>query len=349
MQIKWHLILFSVLVVGCLGHVATRACCRMYSHVWLLPLLLAHVSLARHHHHHRQLRPRPRLPRLSQPEPQPPQRRTFITALLAAEVAYLEGLLADQQQKRPKQAPGNSLHHGGRKPKPAAQQPAASLPRPQYVPKLDPFYMLAPPDLTKESPKTESYAAPEVPAPAPAYAPEVPAPAPVTTTSKYGELEHYNLGGYLPPVSAPAPAAPAPYNPPPPPPPNSYKIATTTTTTTTPPPPPTTQSYAAPAPVKSYKYKLAAAPALAYPPPQPAYPPPKPTYPVLAPAPASYPPPPPAPPSYNQHPHTFFHEAQAEKVHDKSDAKSAGGNGGGGEWPTVYYNTFEGSKKTLIL
>ena len=71
--------------------------------------------------------------------------------------------------------------------------------------------------------------------------------------------------------------------------------------------------------------------------------------PVLAPAPASYPPPPPAPPSYNQHPHTFFHEAQAEKVHDKSDAKSAGGNGGGGEWPTVYYNTFEGSKKTLIL
>ena len=347
MQIKWHLILFSVLVVGCLGHVATRACCRMYSHVWLLPLLLAHVSLARHHHHHRQLRPRPRLPRLSQPEPQPPQRRTFITALLAAEVAYLEGLLADQQQKRPKQAPGNSLHHGGRKPKPAAQQPAASLPRPQYVPKLDPFYMLAPPDLTKESPKTESYAAPEVPAPAPAYAPEVPAPAPVTTTSKYGELEHYNLGGYLPP--APAPAAPAPYNPPPPPPPNSYKIATTTTTTTTPPPPPTTQSYAAPAPVKSYKYKLAAAPAPAYPPPQPAYPPPQPTYPVLAPAPASYPPPPPAPPSYNQHPHTFFHEAQAEKVHDKSDAKSAGGNGGGGEWPTVYYNTFEGSKKTLIL
>merc|ERR1711963_472289 len=70
-------------------------------------------------------------------------------------------------------------------------------------------------------------------------------------------------------------------------------------------------SYSSPEP----EYKLVIVP-------QPAY---------AAPA-ASYP-----APAVNQHPHTFFHESQAQKVHD------------GGEWPTVYYNTFEGTKKTLIL
>jgi len=73
----------------------------MYKTVLIFSLVLAQVSLgdfnARIQHRrprfqNTQVRPRVNLPRKEQP-----QRRTFITALLAAEVQFLEGLLADQQ------------------------------------------------------------------------------------------------------------------------------------------------------------------------------------------------------------------------------------------------------------
>ena len=67
--------------------------------------------------------------------------------------------------------------------------------------------------------------------------------------------------------------------------------------------------------------------------------------------------------SYNPHPHTFFHDAQASKVHDKSDqaetkiedsvgssSNDAPIQGSSKEFPTIFYNNLgESSKNQLIL
>ena len=354
----------------------------MYKILLVCSVILAQVSLgdfnARIQHRrprfqNTQIRPRVNLPR----KKEEPQRRTFITALLAAEVHFLEGLLADQQASSSQQSTRQKARPRPQKQtKPSGPYQASSKP-PKFVSKLDPFYMIAAPDLTKESPKTAEY--------------EAPSEDTSTTTSKYGELEHYNLKGYLPPPPPPAESsykAPAPveYNQPPPPPPSTTAAPLVTKSYSTP-------AYEAPAPAPAYQ---PAAPSYEQPAPAPAYQPAAPSYEAPAPAPAapsyeapvpapayqpaapSYEAPAPAPsyqpaapvqnsePSYsspepeyklvivpqpayaapaasypapavNQHPHTFFHESQAQKVHD------------GGEWPTVYYNTFEGTKKTLIL
>lgn len=356
----------------------------MYKILLVCSVILAQVSLgdfnARIQHRrprfqNTQIRPRVNLPR----KKEEPQRRTFITALLAAEVHFLEGLLADQQASSSQQSTRQKARPRPQKQtKPSGPYQASSKP-PKFVSKLDPFYMIAAPDLTKESPKTAEY--------------EAPSEDTSTTTSKYGELEHYNLKGYLPPPPPPADSsykAPAPveYNQPPPPPPSTTAAPLVTKSYSTPayeapaPAPayqPAAPSYEEPAPAPAYQpaapsYEAPApapaAPSYEAPVPAPAYQPAAPSYEAPAPAP-SYQPAAPAPvqnsePSYsspepeyklvivpqpayaapaasypapavNQHPHTFFHESQAQKVHD------------GGEWPTVYYNTFEGTKKTLIL
>ena len=362
---------------------------RMNKVLLLAGILLAHASLgdsnAGHYREAPRRRPRhqrvrPRLGAAPVKVEPPAERRTFITALLAAEVAYLEGLLADQAT----QASANPGHHQ----RPTVQHkhkhsaPYQATKPVKYVSKLDPFYMIAAPDLTKEYPKTESYDAPKE-NPTSSYA----APAVTTTTAKYGELEHYNLGSYLPPPAKVAPQyeepAPAPAYAPPP---NSYQIATTTA-----PPPATTTSYKA-----SDNSYVNLAPSYEAPAPAPEYEQPAPTYaqpapaaspvqetklvlvpnPSYAPGPSSYSLPPapsyaprppsyPAPkqPSYNLHPHTFFHDAQAAKVHDKSDqledeigdnigssSNAAPMVGSSGEFPTIFYNNLGGtSKNTLIL
>jgi len=349
----------------------------MYKLVLVLSVILAHVTLgdmnARFLHRRAGRQQRPHTitrTKASQRNKEEPQRRTFITALLAAEIQYLEGLLADQENSRnppKKHKPGKTKAKKQHSHKPASSQYQSSSAPQKYVSKLDPFYMIAAPDLTKETKSSNSYE------------------APTETTTKYGELEHYNLKGYLPPApSAKKPVASEPL---------SYDLPqvtpyTTTTTTTPPPPPPSYQTpsapaysapapapYEAPAPAPAY---AAPEPAYEAPVPAPAYKEPEPTYqqsysaPSVEPlytAPAStYPSPQvsyapaeptpevsyaPAAPvvtyatpqpvssyktaSSNSHPLTFFHDSQAEKVHD------------GGEWPTVYYNTFDSGKKTLIL
>ena len=355
----------------------------------LAGIILAHVSLgdfnAGHYRGGPQRRPRYQRVRPSQApaSEEPAHRRTFITALLAAEVAYLEGLLADQATVANNQQPAH--HQGGKgghtvqhSHKHSAQHSApyqAAAKPVKYVSKLDPFYMIAAPDLTKESPKTEAY---DVAEPETTYD----APAVTTTTAKYGELEHYNLGNYLPPPAKVAPQydepAPAPAYAPPP---NTYQIATTTA-----PPPATTKSYSGPAnslvnsaPAPAYE-KPAPAPAYQKPKPLtetklvlvPSYPRPSPSY---APGPPSYSSPPspsyaagpsyhvPQQSSYNPHPHTFFHDAQASKVHDKSDqaetkiedsvgssSNDAPIQGSSKEFPTIFYNNLgESSKNQLIL
>jgi len=227
-----------------------------------------------------------------------------------AEVQFLEGLLADQQRENG-QAAKQRPHQHGQTPvhKIKYQRPHAAVRKPsppkKYVSKLDPFRMLDAPDLTKEA-----YKAPETEK---------------TSTVKYGELEHYNLGSYLPPPAS------------------DYKPTSQDNQETYQLPPVTTEAPYAPPPTSPpppVKY-LEPATAPAYQPPAPAYHQPP------APAPAYHQPPAPAPayeaptksqssPLTNPHPHTFFHEAQAEAVHD-------------GEWPTVYYNTFQGNQKTLIV
>ena len=284
-----------------------------------------------------------RYPRKLVKRKEEPQRRTFITALLAAEIEFLEGLLEEQNgARRPVQqssAPGGQHpkhHHKHKQPAP----PQQAVKSEKYVSKLDPFHMIAAPDLTKESI--------EVATPNDYEAPKE------TTTKKYGELEHYNLKGYLPPVKeeyqAPTTTAAPPTTAPPAP---TYSAPSNTYTVVKTPPAPApaynTQqfSYEAPVPAPAYEAPPAPAPAYSAPPaPVPAYSAPvaAPAYEAPAPAP-DYPAPEtklvlvpgPAPAPANNHPLTFFHEAQAGKVHE------------GGEWPTVYYNTFDGSKKTLIL
>ena len=304
----------------------------MNNSLLILSIILAQISLGdfdaripyrqpryqrpSHHSHHHPLQHRQKVSKV----PDKPKRRTFVAALLSAEVAFLEGILAEQQReaaKKQKPRAPNHIHpgkikyqrpHAVRKPPPAP---------PKYVSKLDPFRMIAAPDLSKEAPQTASYEAPVSSSEAP-EAPE--APSPSTSTVKYGELEHYNLGGYLPPPPPPPPPPAAAYQPAPPPPPQpSYQLPPVTPQAPAyeppPPPPPPPQ------------YKPVAAPA----------------YEAPAPAPAQYRPTAapskelsPSPTNSNPHPHTFFHDAQADAVHD-------------GEWPTVYYNTFQGNQATLIL
>lgn len=294
-------------------------------------LLLAHISLgdlnARIHY---------RQPRYQRPvshhaqtvsrkaSVDEPQRRTFVSALLMAEVQFLEGLLAEQQRENGQKAKQRPHKHSKGHPvhKIKYQRPRVPIRKPQppkkYVSKLDPFRMLDAPDLTKEA-----YKAPG-------------AETEKTTTVKYGELEHYNLGGYLPPPASD-------YKPVPPDTQETYQLPPVTTEappyappTTTSPPPPSPVKYVQPTPAPAPAYHQPPAPAPAYhQPPAPAYEAPvqAPTYEVPAKAPVYQAQ---SSPDTNPHPHTFFHEAQAEKVHD-------------GEWPTVYYNTFQGNQKTLIV
>merc|ERR1712012_1531110 len=238
-----------------------------------------------------------------------------------AEIEFLEGLVADQQReaaKKPKQRPHshNQIQHHQVKYQRPHPHPVRKPPK-KYVSKLDPFKMMDAPDLTKEAPKSAEYKAPVTEGP--------------TTTVKYGELEHYNLKGYLPPL------------------PSGYQPQHLPPVTSQPPPyaPPPPAQYNEPAPAPSYRQPPVQAPAYEAPVKAPAYEAPvkAPAYEAPAKAPAykvvvrapKYEAPAKAP-AYeaNPHPHTFFHEAQAEKVHD-------------GEWPTVYYNTFQGNQRTLIL
>jgi len=157
-----------------------------------------------------------------------------VTAILAAEVAYLESLLSKQNQKKkqkpkhPKSVNNNHIHRPKKvrphtpKPTPAHKKPAT--PATEYVSKLDPFYMITAPDL---SVKSESYKAVPVTevAPIPTYgayqeykaAPSVPPKTsekpsykPSTTTLKYGDFELYQPKGYLPPTPVDPPTYTAP-------------------------------------------------------------------------------------------------------------------------------------------
>merc|ERR1712062_734526 len=203
-----------------------RHCNTMNKALLILSIILAQISLGdfdaripyrqsryqrpSHHPHHPHHPIQHRQKVNSKVSADKPKRRTFVAALLSAEVAFLEGILAEQQgeaAKKQKPRAPNHIHpgkikyqrpHAVRKPPPAP---------PKYVSKLDPFRMIAAPDLSKEAPQTASYEAPVSSSEAP-EAPEVPSAS--TSTVKYGELEHYNLGGYLPP--------------PPPPPPPSYQL-----------------------------------------------------------------------------------------------------------------------------
>ena len=371
-------------------------------------LIVAQVSLgdlnARIQHRRPRLQINQFRSKVTQPSKDEPQRRTFITALLAAEINYLEGLLADQNQskkpRKPKTKPGKGSNQT-KKPHhtphvhATGQYQSSSKPE-KFVSKLDPFYMIAAPDLTKESKISSDYEKPvETPVKTSIKTPEPATPSSPSST-KYGELDHYNLNSYLPPAPS-SPVKESSYSPeltyelPPPPSPPAPPVTTYETPSPAPAyeapvvsyekpaPPPTYESLApAPAPVLSYEAPVPApayeapaystgefeyrAPATTYQTPTPvkitpftAYKPaetvtyeePKPApvssyqSPVPVPA-ASYQTPEvvkpnAAPAETNQHPLTFFHSSQAEKVHD------------GGEWPTVYYNTFHGNEKSLIL
>jgi len=151
-----------------------------------------------------------------------------VTAILAAEVAYLESLLSKQNQKK-KQKPkhpksvNNHIHRPKKvrqhspKPTPAPKKPATTAT--EYVSKPDPFYMIRAPDLShKAAPVTKV-------APIPTYgayqqykaAPSVPPKTtekttekPSTSTLKYGDFELYQPKGYLPPSPANPPTYAAP-------------------------------------------------------------------------------------------------------------------------------------------
>ena len=166
----------------------------------------------------------------SHPAHDKPSRRTFVTAILAAEVAYLESLLSKQNQKK-KQKPkhlksvsNNHIHRPKKvraqapKPTPAYNKPVATTTK--YVAKLDPFYMITAPDLSVKSESHKPAPVTEL-APLPTYGayqeykatPSVPPktttvkpsttttykPA-TTTTLKYGDFELYQPKGYLPPT-----------------------------------------------------------------------------------------------------------------------------------------------------
>merc|ERR1711953_1431956 len=281
------------------------------------------------HHPHHPLQHRQKV--TSKVSADKPKRRTFVAALLSAEVAFLEGILAEQQReaaKKQKPRGPNHIHPGKIK---YQQRPHSvrkpPTPPPKYVSKLDPFRMVAAPDLSKEAPQTASYEAPV------SEAPEV---SPSPSTVKYGELEHYNLGSYLPPPPPPPPSGYQPAAPAPPPAQPSYQLPPVTPQAPAynpPPPPPPPPQYNKPAPAAAPAYE-APAPAPA---PAPSYEAPVPAPSYEAPAPAQYRPTAPtaelspSPTNSNPHPHTFFHDAQADAVHD-------------GEWPTVYYNTFQGNQ-----
>ena len=164
-------------------------------------------------------------------------RRTFVTALLAAEVAYLESLLAKLNSKkgRPKKPkslpPTRHVTNQIRVPQPKQQQhkqkknPAI---KEEFVSKPDPFYMIDAPDLSvKPSKSSESlskvyvvstsssppppaiYSSPSTTStsPPPKQSTKAPHTRKPGTTLKYGDFELYHPRGYLPP---PAPKRKAP-------------------------------------------------------------------------------------------------------------------------------------------
>eukprot|EP00090_Calanus_glacialis_P011713 TRINITY_DN20088_c0_g1_i1.p1 TRINITY_DN20088_c0_g1~~TRINITY_DN20088_c0_g1_i1.p1 ORF type:complete len:530 (+),score=146.48 TRINITY_DN20088_c0_g1_i1:43-1632(+) len=150
--------------------------------------------------------PHPLRPGVSKSAPDKSSRRTFVTAILAAEVAYLEGLLRKQntknenkkKQKSKPRKPVNNHIHGPKKVRPHHPHPTPAYKAPttttEYVSKLDPFYMITAPDL---SVKSESYKAPEAPAvegynaPVKGVVTEVaPTTAPLPT---YGAYQEYKV------------------------------------------------------------------------------------------------------------------------------------------------------------
>jgi len=97
----------------------------------------------------------------SQSQP-PAERRTFITVLLAAEVAYLEGILASsllekaqkEERKKKRQAQAHQAQVVHQHPAPSRQPYAQQAPpvTEKYVSQLDPFFMLDAPDLSAGGP-----------------------------------------------------------------------------------------------------------------------------------------------------------------------------------------------------
>jgi len=95
---------------------------------------------------------------------QPAERRNFITSLLEAEVAYLEGILAARQRTRDSKRLRNSHKKSHHRPPKAPHKGSHTTSRPHQIPgdlkkdisNLDPFYMLDPPDLTKSEIKKPS-------------------------------------------------------------------------------------------------------------------------------------------------------------------------------------------------
>lgn len=164
---------------------------------------------------------------VSNSAPDKPSRRTFVTAILAAEVAYLESLLSKQNQKKkqkpkhPKPVNNNHIHRPKKvrphTPIPAHKKPASTAIK--YVSKPDPFYMIRAPDLSyKAAPVTEvaplpTYGAYQQYKAAPSVPPkttEKPTYKPSTSTLKYGDFELYQPTGYLPPSPASPPISAAP-------------------------------------------------------------------------------------------------------------------------------------------
>lgn len=163
-------------------------------------------------------------PGVSKSAPDKSSRRTFVTAILAAEVAYLEGLLRKQntknenkkKQKSKPRKPVNNHIHGPKKVRPHHPHPTPAYKVPttttEYVSKLDPFYMITAPDL---SVKSESYKAPEAPAveaykaPVKVVVTEVaPTTAPLPT---YGAYQEYKVPAA--PVITSKPSAKPTYQP----------------------------------------------------------------------------------------------------------------------------------------
>jgi len=308
-------------------------------------------------------------------------RRTFVTALLAAEVAYLESLLAKQNSKkgRPKKPkslpPTRHVNNQIRVPQPKQQQhkqkknPAI---KEEFVSKPDPFYMIDAPDLSvKPSKSSESlskvyvvstsssppppaiYSSPSTTStsPPPKQSTKAPHTRKPGTTLKYGDFELYHPRGYLPP---PAPKRKAPQE-------QKKKTASasyfkikpaTYHSVPSPPPPPSKSVQYKPKPLKTTKKPLPEPSSVTYSPSKGYLPPhgskvtaPKNSYQVIKSTDENKSNPllleeeeekkvsivPPRPKTTskgnsNLHPHTFFNDDQAKKVHK-------------GDWPPIYYNS----------
>lgn len=148
-------------------------------------------------------------------EKKPAERRTFITALLAAEVAYLEGILSDRTQPRPRPSrrPTKPLQVHRSPAHPIAQAHSQVPPVKKLVAKLDPFYMLDAPDLSGQ---VKHHVKPSLKVKRQPYQESAPrnyddqspskkqksAPSPTPPSPVYGAL---STTATNPPVAAPAP------------------------------------------------------------------------------------------------------------------------------------------------